>query len=149
LAALRRVAVGLPVLVSLGGSFWYLNLRPPSADSQYAPDQVWYGPFMAHVRARHALDGAVILDGGVPNNAGFVRYNPIARFLIEDAERRGEHMSLLSTTESLPTDASVLSCDPQMRRWLTQQRSFTPIHADGRCVFGRLAAAHRSETGKP
>lgn len=149
LVALRRVAVGLPILASLVGSFWYLNLRPPSADSQYAPDQVWYGPFMAQVRARHALDGAVILDGGVPNNAGFVRYNPIARFLIEDADRRGEHMRLLSTTENLPTDAPVLSCDPQMRQWLTQQRSFTPVYGDGRCVFGRLTAAHRSETGKP
>ncbi|WIM13515.1 glycosyltransferase family 39 protein [Enhydrobacter sp.] len=146
---LRRVAVGLPILAALAASFWYLNLRPPSADSQYAPNQVWYGPFMAQVRAHHGLDGVVILDSGVPNNGGFSRYNPIARFLIEDAERRGEYMRLQTTTENLPTDVSVLSCDPQMRQWLARHRSFTPVHADGRCVFGRLTQAQRLETEKP
>lgn len=145
---LRGVTVVLPVFAALLASFWYLNLRPLTGDSPYVQDQVWYGSFMAQIRAPNALDGAIVVDGGLPNAAGFRHYNPVVRFFIEDAERRGEHMRLVATTADLPMNASVLSCDPKVRHWLADQSFFTAIHADARCVFGRVSGAptRRSET---
>jgi 4-amino-4-deoxy-L-arabinose transferase-like glycosyltransferase len=139
--AVRRAMIGLPILVALPISFWYLNLRPPANDSPYAPDQVWYGPFMAEVRARNALDGTIVIDHGLQNNAGFEHYNPIARFFIEDAANRGEHMRLIPAVTDLPPNASVLSCDPEIRRWLASRTSFASLQADAHCVFGHLSDA--------
>lgn len=140
-AALRCAMIGLPILVALPISFWYLNVRRPASDSPYAPDQVWYGPFMTDVRARNALDGTIVIDHGLQNNAGFEHYNPIARFFIEDAANRGEHMRLIPAVADLPPNASVLTCDPEIRRWLTSQTSFASVQADARCVFGHLSDA--------
>jgi 4-amino-4-deoxy-L-arabinose transferase-like glycosyltransferase len=147
--ALRRAMVGLPILLALPASFWFLNVRrPPAASLYWSPDQVWYGPFMAQIRASHHLDGTIILDGGVPNDGDLRHYSPVARFFIEDAERHGEHMRLLPTMADLPTNASVLSCDPNMREWLAIQKSFAIIRSDAHCVFGRFSdsSAHPSET---
>jgi hypothetical protein len=147
---LRQATVGLPILVALLTSFWYLNLRRPTGDSPYVSDQVWYGPFMAEIRARNALKDAIVVDGGLPNNAGFEHYNPIAQFFVEDAERRGERLRLTGTAAHLPPDAPVLSCDPEVRHWLASQRFFAALHADAHCVFGRLsgAPARPSETAR-
>lgn len=133
---LRRVMVGLPIILALTASFWILNVREPGI--YYAPDQAWYGTFIAKIRQRRAVDGVIILDGGVPNSAGLHHYSPIAQFFIEDAERRGEHMRLLATTADLPANASVLSCDPYIRQWLASQEAFVTILSDDHCVFARL-----------
>jgi 4-amino-4-deoxy-L-arabinose transferase-like glycosyltransferase len=133
---LRAAMVGLPILLALTASFWILNVREPGI--YYAPDQAWYGPFIANVHDRHALDGIIIVDGGVSNSAGLRHYSPIAQFFIEDVERRGEHMRLLATPSDLPANASVLSCDPHIRQWLASQESFVTILSDDHCVFGSL-----------
>jgi hypothetical protein len=114
-----------------------LNVREPGI--YYAPDQAWYGRFMAKFHDPHALDGIFILDGGVPNGAGFRHYSPVAKFFIEDAERRGDHVRLLTTTADLPVNAFVMSCDPHMRQWLASQGAFVTILSDDHCVFGSLA----------
>ena len=138
LILLRRATVGLMIILALGTTFWFLNLRRPPIHSLYwSPDQVWYGSFIAQFRESHPLDGAIILDGGVPNEAGFRRYSPVAKFFIEDAERQGVHLRLLATTEDLPANAFVLSCDPHMRQWVAIQKSFATIRSDAHCVFGR------------
>jgi 4-amino-4-deoxy-L-arabinose transferase-like glycosyltransferase len=140
---LRRAMVGLPILLAFTASFWFLNVRRPAADSlyyrDYREDQTWYGSFMAQLRDHHALDGIIILDGGVPNRAGFRHYSPVPKFFIEVAERRGDHVRLLTTTANLPVNAFVLSCDPHMRQWLASQGSFVTILSDDHCAFGSLA----------
>jgi 4-amino-4-deoxy-L-arabinose transferase-like glycosyltransferase len=134
---LRRAMVGLPIILALVASFWVLNVREPGI--YYAPDQAWYGRFMGKFHDPHALDGIFILDGGVPNGAGFRHYSPVAKFFIEDAERRGDHVRLLTTSADLPVNAFVMSCDPHMREWLASQGSFMTILSDDHCAFGSLA----------
>jgi hypothetical protein len=135
--ALRHAMVGLPIALALAASFCFLNVYRPTAPSLYSrEDQTWYGSFMAQLRDSHALDGIIILDGGVPNDANLRHYSPIAKFFIEDAERHGDHMRLLTTVADLPANASVLSCDPHIRQWLASQESFATIRSDAHCVFG-------------
>ena len=74
-----------------------------------------------------------------PNSAGFRHYSPVAQFFIEDAERRGDHVRLLTTTADLPVNAFVLSCDPHMRQWLASQGPFVTILSDDHYAFGSLA----------
>jgi hypothetical protein len=132
--------VGLPMLLALAASFWFLNVRRPTADSLYsAPDQVWYGSFMAQFPDSRALDGVIILDRGITRDGDARYFSPIAKFFIEDAERHGAYMRLLTTVEDLPANASVLSCDPDMRQWLANQQSFATIRSDAHCVFGNFA----------
>jgi hypothetical protein len=126
----------VPILLALTASFWILNLRRPGL--YYAPDQAQYGRFMAKLRDFDALDGLIILDGGVPNSAGLRNYSPVAKFFVEVAGRRGERLRLLATTVDLPANASVLSCDPRIRQWLASQDSFVTILSDDHCVLGHL-----------
>lgn len=143
-STLRRAAIGLPILVALIGSFWYLNLlQRPAADKSYASDQAWYGPFMTEVRAHHALEGTFVVDEGFPNGAGFVHYNPIVHFFVEDASRRGERLTQVSGIEALPADAALLTCDPGIRGRLSGLSSFAEIHTGQHCVFGRLSGNGR------
>jgi 4-amino-4-deoxy-L-arabinose transferase-like glycosyltransferase len=133
---LRSAVVGVPILLALAASFWILNVRQPGI--YYAPDQARYGPFMARLRDFHALDDLIIVDGGIPNSAGLRHYSPVAKFFVEDAERRGDHMRLLATTADLPVNAFVLSCDPHIRQWLASQDSFVTMLSNDHCVFGHL-----------
>ena len=133
---LRRAMIGMPILLALTASFWILNVRRPGI--YYAPDQAQYGRFMAKLRDFDALDGLIILDGGVPNSAGLRNYSPVAKFFVEVAGRRGERVRLLATTVDLPANASVLSCDPRIRQWLASQESFVTILSDDHCVLGHL-----------
>jgi len=136
---LRHVVVGLPMLLALAASFWFLNVRRPTAHSLYsAPDQVWYGSFIAQFPDPRALDGVIVLDRGVPRDGDSRYFSPIAKFFIEDAERHGAYMRLLTTVEDLPANASVLSCDPDMRQWLASQESFAMTRSDAHCVFGNF-----------
>jgi 4-amino-4-deoxy-L-arabinose transferase-like glycosyltransferase len=135
--ALRYAMVGLPILLALTASFWFLNVRRPTADSlYYREDQTWYGSFMAQLRDHHVLDGIIILDGGVPYDGDRRYYSPIARFFIEHAQRHGVHMRLVTTVADLPANASVLSCDPHMRQWLANQATFATTRSGAHCVFG-------------
>ncbi len=136
LPLLRGGAVALPILVALVFSFWYLNVR---RGTSYAPDPVWYGPFMAQLRTHNALDGATIVDGGLPNAAGFSHYNPIVGFFMEDAARRGEQLKRVTRLDDVQPGANVLSCDPEVRQQLAAWRSFTRVETSKQCVFGRLA----------
>ena len=148
LVTLRSTVVALPILVSLVVTFWQLNIRAVPQGSSYVLDgavsymfdQTWYGPFLKEVRTRETLDGTIIIDNGVPNHGsgGIEHYNPVARFFVEDAERRGERISLTTSGAEVPMDARILTCDPAARRWLTEQSSFTSLHANARCVFGRF-----------
>jgi 4-amino-4-deoxy-L-arabinose transferase-like glycosyltransferase len=136
---LRHAMVGLPILLALAASFWFLNIRWPIAHSLYSvPDQVWYGSFMAQFPDPRALDGIIVLDRGVPYDGDSRYFSPIAQFFIEDAERHGAYMRLLTTVANLPVNASVLSCDPEMRQWLASQESFAMIRSDAHCVFGNF-----------
>jgi len=137
---LRRVMVGLPMLLALAASFWFLNVRRPTADSLYSmPDQVWYGSFMAQFPHPRALDGVIVLDRGMLRHGDSSYFSPIAKFFVEYAERHGAYMRLLATVEDLPENASVLSCDPDMRQWLASQESFATIRSDAHCVFGNFS----------
>jgi 4-amino-4-deoxy-L-arabinose transferase-like glycosyltransferase len=140
-SSLRRAMIGLPILVSVVVSFWYLNVFHRSAAD--ASDQAWYGPFMADVRAHDALGGAFIVDGGFPNGAGFEHYNPIAHFFVEDATRRGERLTQVANIEALPADAALLTCDPAVRGRLAGLSSFAEIRTGAHCVFGRLSGTGR------
>ena len=51
----------------------------------------------------------------------------------------GDVAGLLATVEDLPANASVLSCDPDMRQWLASQQSFATVRSDAHCVFGNFA----------
>jgi 4-amino-4-deoxy-L-arabinose transferase-like glycosyltransferase len=145
-AALRPIAVALPIVVSFAITFWSLNVRVVREGSSYALDgvasytfdQTWYGPFLDEVRAVDRLDGTIVIDGGVANVGGLERYNPVARFFIEDAARHGERMQLVTSAARLPPDVPVLTCDPTVRRWLGEQSAFVSVHADAHCVFGRV-----------
>ena len=136
---LSNLVVIRPVIVTLLLTFWYLNVRAPDGTSFYAADQAWYGPFLNKIRDKARLDGAVIVDQGLPNEAGFQHYNPIARFFAEDAGRRGEHMRLAAPGTPLAKDATIISCDPRVRDWLKPQSFFGVIQSDTRCVLGRIA----------
>jgi hypothetical protein len=136
---LRHAMVGLPIVLALAASFWFLNIRWPTAHSLYSvPDQVWYGSFMAQFPDPRVLDGIIVLDRGVPYDGDSRYFSPIARFFLEEAERHGIHMRLLTTVADLPENASVLSCDSEIRQWLASQKSFSMTRSDAHCVFGNF-----------
>jgi 4-amino-4-deoxy-L-arabinose transferase-like glycosyltransferase len=147
-AVLRPMVVALPILASLVIAFWQLNIRvipegslyPLDGASSYAFDQTWYGPFLKEVRSLDTLDGTIMIDDGVPNQGGLEHYNPVARFFVEDAERRGERMRLTTSNAELPVNAPLLTCDPKVRRWLAERSFFTSHHHNVHCVFGRVTA---------
>ncbi len=128
-----------PIVVTLLIMFWYLNIRAPDATSAYTADQVWYGPFMEQARARTSLDGTVIVDQGLPNDAGFQHYNPVARFFVEDAARHGEHIRLIAPGEPLAGDATIVTCDPRVTGWLQAQTFFSMLRSDAHCILGRVS----------
>jgi 4-amino-4-deoxy-L-arabinose transferase-like glycosyltransferase len=140
---LSRVVIRLIIVTLLIMSwyvnFWYLNMRAPDTSGAYAADQVWYGPFLAKARAQAELNNAVIVDRGLLNDAGFEHYNPVARFFVEDAARRGEHLQLIAPGEPLAGDATIISCDPQVRDWLRARSFFAVLLSDTHCILGRAA----------
>ena len=157
---LRSTVVALPILVSLVVTFWQLNIRAVPQGSSYVLDgavsymfdQTWYGPFLKEVRTRETLDGTIIIDNGVPNHGsgGIEHYNPVARFFVEDAERRGERISLTTSGAEVPMDARILTCDPAARRWLTEQKPpsllFTPTPVA--CLAASLSSQNALRTSK-
>jgi 4-amino-4-deoxy-L-arabinose transferase-like glycosyltransferase len=128
-----------PLIVALCLAFVYLNVKGPDANSAYAADQVWYGAFLDKIRHEVPLDNAVILDLGLPNDAGFQNYNPVARFFAEDAGRRGEDIQIATPGTAIANHTTVITCDPRVWTWLKSRSEFTAIQSDTRCVVGRLA----------
>ncbi len=139
-----RLPAGLIVIPPVGAAllltFWGLNVLAPNANSFYAADQVWYGAFLNEIRRGTELDGAVIVDLGLPNDSGFRYYNPVARFFAEDAGRRGEHVRIATPGEPIAKDTTIISCDPRVRDWLNSLSVFTTIHDNPRCVLGHVSA---------
>ena len=128
-----------PVIFALLITFWYLNFRAPDEGSAYTADQVWYGAFLDKIRDEPRLDGALIIDLGLPNDAGFRYYNPVARFFAEIATWRGTHVTVVPPDAPIAKDATILSCDPRVRHWLDAQSFFTVIQSDTRCVLGQVS----------
>lgn len=116
--------------------FWYQNIREPREESPYAPDQVWYGPFLNDLRGHARLDGAAIVDGGLANGAGFANYNPVALFYTQDAARRGEHIRLAVAGTRFEPGTTVVTCDPIERLRLRASPLFVAIHENSRCLAG-------------
>jgi 4-amino-4-deoxy-L-arabinose transferase-like glycosyltransferase len=138
--SVRRCLALSPTVAAVPVTFWFLNVLPPDPNSAYAADQVQYGPFLDSVRGETQLDGAVIIDQGVVNDAGLPSYNPIARFYVEDAARHGEVMQLVAPGERIARDAPIVSCDPQVRDWLKAQSFIAISYSDAHCVLARVAA---------
>jgi 4-amino-4-deoxy-L-arabinose transferase-like glycosyltransferase len=138
---LSSLIVIRPIIVAMLIAFWYLNVRAPSQASAYTADQVWYGSFLDNIRRQTGLNGAVIVDDGLPNDAGFPHYNPVARFFAEDAARRGEHIQVVTSKTPIAKNAKVITCDPRIRTWLKSQTSFTVIQSDRRCILGRVTTS--------
>lgn len=136
-----------PIAVALLIAFWYLNIRAHDAGSPYTADQVWYGPFLNEIRGEARLDGAFIVDHGLPNDAGFQNYNPIAAFYAREAQTRGEHIRVVAPGAQIPVEATLISCDPLVRDWLKSQSFFTAIRANTHCVMGRVAVQPDPQPG--
>jgi 4-amino-4-deoxy-L-arabinose transferase-like glycosyltransferase len=128
-----------PVILAMLIAFWYLNIRAPAPDSAYTNDQVQYGAFLNDIRGEIPLAGAVILDRGLPNDAGFQYYNPVARFYAEDAARRGVRIKVAAPGVRIATETAIISCDPVVRDWLKTQPSFLAGRSNTHCVLGRVS----------
>jgi 4-amino-4-deoxy-L-arabinose transferase-like glycosyltransferase len=127
-----------PIAVAMLLAFWCLNIHAPDGNSAFASDRVQYGAFLKELRGQYQIDGATIIDDGMPNESGLRHYNPIARFFVEDAGRRGDHIHMISSDEAPPKDVPIISCDPQIRDWLKSRSSFSLTYANSHCVIGRL-----------
>jgi 4-amino-4-deoxy-L-arabinose transferase-like glycosyltransferase len=119
-------------------TFWQLNIRAPNATSLYTAGQVWYGPFLRDLRRDARLDGAVIVDHGVSNEAGFRNYNPVARFF---AGESGKHIEVVGPGSTFANDATIITCDPLIRDKLNASNSFSVIRGDSHCILGRERVA--------
>ncbi len=129
-----------PIIVTLCITFWYLNVNAPDANRAYGLDQVWYGPFLAKVQNETRLGSALIVDEGLPNDAGFQHYNPVARFFAEDAARRGGHVPVVAADAPIAKDATIITCDPRVRNSLKAHGSFVVTQSDAHCILGHLSA---------
>jgi 4-amino-4-deoxy-L-arabinose transferase-like glycosyltransferase len=134
--------VALPTTVAGLLAFWYINIRISDvtnlhAAAPHAADQVWYGPFLDEARALTPLDGVMIVDHGIYEGTDLKRYNPVAMFFAEDAERRGERIRVVPPGALVANGATIVSCDPWVRDWLNAQTFFTVIHGDVHCTLGR------------
>jgi hypothetical protein len=126
-----------PTGVAMAVTFWLLNVNPPDSNGAYAADNVWYGPFLKEIRDEAGVDGAIILDLGLPNDAGFQHYNPIALFFASEAEWHGAHIQV-ATPARITKSTTIISCDPRVRDWLNAQTSFTVTRSNPRCLLGRI-----------
>lgn len=129
-----------PIVLTMLITFWYLNIKAPDPEQAYVADQSWYGPFLAEARQHTPLNGAMIVDRGLPNDAGFAYYNPIARFFVEDAASHGEYIRLATPGTPVARATPLITCDPGIRDALRARHSFMVLYGDSRCVLGRLAA---------
>jgi 4-amino-4-deoxy-L-arabinose transferase-like glycosyltransferase len=135
-----------PVCFALLLVFWYLNVRAPDPTQVNASDQVRYGEFLRDVRGELPADGAVIIDQGLPNDAGFEHYNPVALFHAEDADRHGSRIRIVAPGTPIANNATLISCDPPVREWLKQQQFFTALGGDSHCILGRLTRGSDNAT---
>ncbi len=133
------VVMLVPTGIAMVITFWLLNVRPPDVNGAYAADNVWYGPFLGEISGEAGVDGAIILDLGLPNDAGFQHYNPVALFFASEAERHGVHIQVATPAARIARDTTVISCDPRVRAWLNTQTLFTLIRSNPRCILGRIA----------
>jgi|HubBroStandDraft_1064217.scaffolds.fasta_scaffold09029_4 4-amino-4-deoxy-L-arabinose transferase-like glycosyltransferase len=138
-----------PAILAMLIAFWYLNIRAPAADTPYAADQVQYGAFLNDIRGDIPLAGAVILDRGLPNDAGFQYYNPVARFYAGDAARRGVRIDIATPGARIAGDTTIISCDPLVRNWLKVQPFFIMVQGNTHCVLGRASSGSDDLTHKP
>jgi hypothetical protein len=138
-----------PIILSLLLAFWYLNIRAPDPSTPYTADQVQYGGFLDAVHGEIPPEGAVIVDHGLPNDAGFQDYNPVARFFATVATWRGVPINVVAPGAPIATDATIVSCDPQVRDWLKTRQFFTAIKATARCVLGRVSIGPGDVSAKP
>jgi 4-amino-4-deoxy-L-arabinose transferase-like glycosyltransferase len=145
---LSSLIVIRPMILTMLITVWYLDFSAPDASRGYGADQVWYGPFLNKVEDKMPLDGIVIVDRGLPNDAGFVNYNPVARFFTEYVGWRGAQVRLVASTQGLGSESAIASCDPGIRTFLQAQHTFEMILADKRCVLGRLLTSE-GEAMKP
>ena len=127
------------IVMCYGATFWYQNVYALSGSHGQEWEQLWYVDFVDGLRGDVSLDGAVIVDRGLANNAGFQNYNPIARFAVESAARRGEHLNIVAPGSQVRPGETLLTCDPVVRPWLMAQGFFTVVRATPRCLVGHIA----------
>jgi 4-amino-4-deoxy-L-arabinose transferase-like glycosyltransferase len=152
---LRRQQVGRPqiraglvraamvVVLSVGlvrnFSFSQVQLVDEARDPRNA--QRWYATMLGQkLPEPHHV---VIVDHGIPNDAGFAHYHPIATFYRDYAQAE----RIVSPGAQIGPAEWVVTCDRQALEWLAATYGFVAQTTNRWCAMGRIAARHDGGAG--
>lgn len=83
-----------------------------------------------------------ILDGGVENNGGLVRYTPQLRYYALYWSQHGANVQLLSEAGAAQLGDLIGTCDPNKRAAIASIADATPILQDNNCLAVKVISEH-------